>query len=60
LCKQSKIKLADAVIAATALTENYILVTRNIGDFKHIPGLGLLNPWNYPELVQYPATSTSD
>jgi predicted nucleic acid-binding protein len=52
LCRHSKIKLPDAVIAATALTENYILVTRNIGDFKHIPGLGLLNPWDYSELAQ--------
>jgi predicted nucleic acid-binding protein len=52
LCRQSKIKLPDAIIAATALTENYILVTRNIGDFKHIPGLELLNPWDYPEVVQ--------
>jgi len=52
LCRQSKIKLPDAVIAATALSENYILVTRNIDDFKHISGLELLNPWDYPELVQ--------
>ena len=46
LCKQSKIKLPDAIIAATALTENFILVTRNIDDFKHLSGLGLLNPWD--------------
>jgi len=46
LCKQSKIKLPDAVIAATALTENYILATRNIDDFKHISDLELLNPWD--------------
>jgi predicted nucleic acid-binding protein len=45
LCKQSKIKLPDAIIAATALTENFVLVTRNIADFKNITGLGLLNPW---------------
>jgi predicted nucleic acid-binding protein len=45
LCKRSRIKLPDAIIAATALTENYILVTRNIDDFKHITGLELLNPW---------------
>jgi predicted nucleic acid-binding protein len=45
LCKQSKIKLPDAIIAATALTENFILVTRNTADFKTIAGLGLLNPW---------------
>jgi len=46
LCKHSRIKLPDAIIAATALTENYILVTRNIDDFKHISSLELLNPWN--------------
>jgi predicted nucleic acid-binding protein len=45
ICRSSKIKLPDAIIAATALTENYILVTRNIDDFKHIPGLEVLNPW---------------
>jgi predicted nucleic acid-binding protein len=46
LCKQSKIKLPDAIIAATALAENFVLVTRNTGDFKNIPKLELLNPWN--------------
>jgi predicted nucleic acid-binding protein len=45
LCKQSKIKLPDAIIAATALAENFILATRNTDDFKNIAGLGLLNPW---------------
>jgi predicted nucleic acid-binding protein len=45
LCKQSKIKLPDAIIAATALSENYILVTRNINDFKSISGLEIFNPW---------------
>jgi predicted nucleic acid-binding protein len=46
LCRHSKIKLPDAVIAATALTENFILVTHNIEDFKQISGLELLDPWN--------------
>jgi len=46
LCKQSKIKLPDAIIAATAITENFILVTRNIDDFKRISNLKLLNPWD--------------
>jgi predicted nucleic acid-binding protein len=45
ICKQSNIKLPDAVIAATALIENCTLVTRNTNDFKNIPGLPLLNPW---------------
>ena len=46
LCKQNKIKLPDAIIAATALTENFILVTRNTDDFKKIPKLELLNPFD--------------
>jgi predicted nucleic acid-binding protein len=45
LCKQSRIKLPDAIIAATALTEDFVLVTRNTDDFKNIAGLELLNPW---------------
>jgi predicted nucleic acid-binding protein len=48
LCKQSKIKLPDAIIAATALTEDFVLVTRNTDDFKNIAGLELLNPWELP------------
>jgi len=48
LCKQIKIKLPDAIIAATALLEELILVTRNINDFKKIPDLVLLNPWDIP------------
>ena len=39
--------LADALIAATALTYDLTLVTRNIRDFTDI-GLRLLNPWEYP------------
>ena len=46
LCKKSKIKLPDAIIAATALSENFILVTRNIDDFKGISTLKLFNPWD--------------
>ena len=45
LCKQNKIKLPDAIIAATALTESFTLVTRNTNDFKKIPKLALLNPF---------------
>ena len=45
LCKQNKIKLPDAIIAATALSENLILVTRNTDDFRNILDLELLNPW---------------
>jgi len=46
LCKQIKMKLADAIIAATALIEGFTLVTRNINDFNKIPDLVLLNPWD--------------
>ncbi|MCL2138779.1 MAG: type II toxin-antitoxin system VapC family toxin [Treponema sp.] len=48
LCKQMKIKLPDAIIAATAIIENFTLVTWNIDDFKKISGLVLLDPWNIP------------
>jgi predicted nucleic acid-binding protein len=30
------------------LSENMVLVTRNIDDFKNITGLELLNPWDLP------------
>jgi toxin FitB len=43
--KRSSIKLPDALIAATALSGNYILVTRNEADFQHL-GLTLYNPFN--------------
>lgn len=40
------IKLADAVIAATALVFDLTLVTRNTEDFTRIDKLKLINPWN--------------
>ena len=36
-----RVKLLDAVIAATALSTNSMLVTKNIRDFKKIKGLKL-------------------
>jgi toxin FitB len=36
----------DALIAATALTHQLTLVTRNVGDFKVVAGLKLINPWS--------------
>jgi len=45
ICKQNKIKLPDAIIAATALLEGFILVTRNTDDFNKLPNLELLNPF---------------
>ena len=38
------IKLADAVIAATAIIHNLKLATRNVDDFKTIEELEVINP----------------
>ena len=37
--KANKTKLADSIIAATALVYDLVLITRNIDDFKNIPNL---------------------
>lgn len=34
----------DLIIAATALVHNLTLVTRNLKDFQHVPGLRLYQP----------------
>lgn len=39
-----KVKLPDAIIAATAVCYNLALVTRNVSDFKNIAGLEIINP----------------
>ena len=44
LWKIRKIKLPDAIIAATAVEHNLTLVSRNVKDFQNIAGLQLLNP----------------
>lgn len=44
--KLKKIKLPDAIIAATALAYNLILISRNISDFNGIQGLKVINPWD--------------
>ncbi len=44
--KNIRLKLPDAIIAATALTNGLILITRNISDFKNIPELQIIDPWN--------------
>jgi predicted nucleic acid-binding protein len=48
ICKSHRIKLPDAIIAATALVYDLKLITRNIADFKNIQRLELLNPWDEP------------
>ncbi|MDD1413832.1 type II toxin-antitoxin system VapC family toxin [Dolichospermum sp. ST_con] len=45
LRRQYKIKLPDAIIAATAINQEALLVTRNVSDFKAIPGLKIENPF---------------
>jgi predicted nucleic acid-binding protein len=40
-----KTKLPDAVIAATALHYDFVLVTNNTKDFKRIKGLEVVNPY---------------
>ena len=42
--KAYKIKLPDAIIAATALIHDLTLLIRNVNDFKNIDGLNLINP----------------
>jgi predicted nucleic acid-binding protein len=40
--KHYKLKLADAIIASSALTSNSSLVTRNVRDFSKIPSLKII------------------
>ncbi len=42
--KSRKMHLPDAIIAATALVHNLILVTSNNADFRNIPGLQVIDP----------------
>ena len=39
-----KLKIADAIIAATAMVNDFILITNNTKDFKDIEGLELIDP----------------
>ena len=43
--KEHKIKIPDAIIAATAMTHGLVLVSRNDKDFKIINGLEVSNPY---------------
>lgn len=44
--KANRIKLPDAIIAATALVYGLTIISRNIDDFKNIDGLVCINPWD--------------
>lgn len=45
LRRVKKIKLGDAIVAATALEMDKELVTHNEQDFRGIPGLRVINPF---------------
>lgn len=42
-----KTMLPDLIIVSTALVCNYTLLTRNVEDFKKIPNLKIIDPWNW-------------
>jgi len=44
--QKQKIKLPDAVIASTALVNGLVLISRNTKDFKNIPDLEVMNPYD--------------
>jgi len=46
LKQQRKLKLGDAIVAATALVHRVTLATRNVSDFSWIPDLALFNPFD--------------
>jgi predicted nucleic acid-binding protein len=44
--KIARVKIPDALIAASALTVQAIVVTRNMSDFQSVPGLTVVHPDN--------------
>ena len=49
LRKTYKIKLPDAIIAATALLNSLTLITRDTNDFRKINGLKVIAPYKHAE-----------
>jgi predicted nucleic acid-binding protein len=44
--KDYKVKLPDAIIAATAVEHHLTLISRNDKDFQRLPGLKYMNPFS--------------
>jgi predicted nucleic acid-binding protein len=44
--KYKKLKLGDAIIAATALVHNLEIISRNLKDFDNIESLTCINPYD--------------
>ena len=42
--RNKKVKTPDAIIAATAMSHGYTLITNNERDFANITGLNIINP----------------
>jgi predicted nucleic acid-binding protein len=45
--RMKRIKLPDAIIAASALVQNCILISHNTTDFNKIEGLQVLDPYSF-------------
>lgn len=43
--KEIKIKTPDAIIAATAIVKESVVITRNTKDFEKIEGMEVINPY---------------
>jgi len=48
--QKNRIKLPDAVIAASAIVNNLVLITRNVRDFQKIDDLILINPMDLRDI----------
>ncbi len=48
--KYKKLKLGDAIIAASALINDLTVVTRNVADFKGVENLHFINPWDRDQI----------
>jgi len=44
--KAYKTKLPDAIVAATALVNEFTIITRNMKDFDKIEGLEVIDPYD--------------